>query len=101
MVSCVEINLHYEYLVKYVYLTHSSNALICYALRTLIPSGPPKLKRKTNQKGWFFRFFKSVFTQKIGLSPCYALRVRKLVVFYRGRDLLHKFIQTKITITFF
>jgi len=50
------------------------------------PSGPPKLMQKTNQNGWFFRYFMPVFVTKIGLFLCYAPRGRKIVVFYRGRD---------------
>jgi len=45
--------------------------------------------QKTNQNGWFFRYFMPVFVTKIGLSLCYALRGRKIVVFYRGRDPTH------------
>ena len=54
--------------------------------RVRIPSGPPKLVQKTNQKSWFFCYFMPVFVTKIGLFPSYALRGRKIVVFYRGRD---------------
>jgi hypothetical protein len=44
--------------------------------------------QKTNQNGWFFRYFVPVFVTKIGWFLCYAPRVRKIVVFYRTRDLM-------------
>jgi len=46
--------------------------------------------QKTNHFGWFFRYFMLVFVTKIGLFLCYALRGRKIVVFYRGRDPIHQ-----------
>ena len=42
--------------------------------------------QKTNHFGWFFSLFYACFVTKIGLFLCYALRGRKIVVFYRNRD---------------
>ena len=56
--------------------------------RVRIPSGPPKLVQKTNQKSWFFCYFMPVFVTKVGLFLCYAPRGRK-TVFCIGAAIRH------------